>query len=88
DLLDEWLVHYHHRPHEGLRHPMMPKKALTPNQMWAALVAVAGYVPVPLTGRDYLEPESEQSRHQPPKAHHRLVTDSEQSRHRPRTALL
>ncbi|KDQ65673.1 Mu transposase C-terminal domain-containing protein [Streptomyces sp. NTK 937] len=34
---------------------MMPKKALTPNQMWAVLVAVAGYVPVPLTGRDYLE---------------------------------
>lgn len=55
DLLDEWLVHYHHRPHEGLRHPMMPRKALTPNEMWAALVAVAGYVPVPLTGRDYLE---------------------------------
>ncbi|TPN00859.1 DDE-type integrase/transposase/recombinase [Mesorhizobium sp. B2-3-3] len=55
DLLDEWLVHYHHRPHEGLRHPMMPRKALTPNQMWAALVAVTGYVPVPLTGRDYLE---------------------------------
>lgn len=21
DLLDEWLIHYHHRPHEGLRHP-------------------------------------------------------------------
>ncbi|MER7057901.1 Mu transposase C-terminal domain-containing protein [Streptomyces sp. NPDC000351] len=55
DLLDEWLVHYHHRPHEGLRHPLMPRKALTPNQMWAALVSVAGHVPVPLTGRDYLE---------------------------------
>ncbi|MGW1563374.1 Mu transposase C-terminal domain-containing protein [Streptomyces sp. NPDC002144] len=55
DLLDEWLVHYHHRPHEGLRHPMMPKKALTPNQMWAALIAVTGYVPVPLTRHDYLE---------------------------------
>ncbi|WP_353850170.1 Mu transposase C-terminal domain-containing protein [Streptomyces phaeoluteigriseus] len=55
DLLDEWLVHYHHRPHEGLRHPMMPRKALTPNQMWAALVAVAGYVPIPLTRSDYLE---------------------------------
>ncbi len=23
--------------------------------MWAALVAVAGHVPVPMTGRDYLE---------------------------------
>ncbi|MDX3588936.1 DDE-type integrase/transposase/recombinase [Streptomyces europaeiscabiei] len=55
DLLDEWLVHYHHRPHEGLRHPMMPRKALTPNQMWAALVAVAGHVPVPLSRSDYLE---------------------------------
>ncbi|MGP3750104.1 hypothetical protein [Streptomyces sp. IBSNAI001] len=29
DLLDEWLVRYHHRPNEGLRHPMMPRKALT-----------------------------------------------------------
>ncbi|WP_331489839.1 hypothetical protein [Streptomyces sp. Go40/10] len=55
DLLDGWLVHYHLQPHEGLRHPMMPKKALTPNQMWAALVVVAGHVPVPLTGSEYLE---------------------------------
>ncbi|GAB2885011.1 Mu transposase C-terminal domain-containing protein [Streptomyces mayteni] len=55
DLLDEWLVHYHHRPHEGLRHPRLPKVALSPNQMWAALVAIAGHVPVPLTGTDYLE---------------------------------
>uniref|UniRef100_UPI002F9157A0 Mu transposase C-terminal domain-containing protein n=1 Tax=Streptomyces sp. NBC_01592 TaxID=2975889 RepID=UPI002F9157A0 len=55
DLLDEWLVHWHHRPHEGLRHPVLPRAALTPNQMWAALVAVAGYVPVPLSGSDYLE---------------------------------
>ncbi|MFE3206340.1 hypothetical protein [Embleya sp. NPDC059237] len=55
DLLDEWLVHWHQRPHQGLRHPVMPRVALTPNQMWAALVAVAGYVPVPLTGGDYLE---------------------------------
>lgn len=55
DLLGEWLIHYHHRPHEGLRHPTLPKKALTPNQMWAALIAVAGYVPLPLSGSDYLE---------------------------------
>ncbi|BET45103.1 DDE-type integrase/transposase/recombinase [Kitasatospora aureofaciens] len=55
DLLDEWLVHWHHRPHEGLRHPVLPRAALTPNQMWAALVSVAGYVPVPLTRDDYLE---------------------------------
>ncbi|MFE4632765.1 Mu transposase C-terminal domain-containing protein [Streptomyces sp. NPDC056773] len=55
DLLDEWLVHYHHRPHEGLRHPVLPRAALTPNQMWAALISVAGHVPVPLTGNDYVE---------------------------------
>ncbi|WP_280905819.1 Mu transposase C-terminal domain-containing protein [Streptomyces sp. SAI-117] len=55
DLLDEWLVHYHHRPHGSLRHPLMPKKALSPNQMWAALLAVTGYVRVPLTRNDYLE---------------------------------
>ncbi|MGW8777534.1 hypothetical protein ACWGNM_05610 [Streptomyces sp. NPDC055796] len=55
DLLDEWLVHYHHRPHEGLRHPVLPRAALTPNHMRAALISVAGHVPVPLTGNDYLE---------------------------------
>ncbi|MDQ8708324.1 DDE-type integrase/transposase/recombinase [Streptomyces sp. LHD-70] len=55
DLLDEWLVHWHHRPHEGLRHPVLPKTALSPNQMWAALVSVAGHIPVPLSGADYLE---------------------------------
>ena len=55
DLLDEWLVHWHHRPHNGLRHPVLPKTRLTPMEMWGALTAVCGYVPVPLTGRDYLE---------------------------------
>ncbi|MBX9363642.1 helix-turn-helix domain-containing protein [Streptomyces sp. WAC04114] len=54
-LWDEFLVHWHHRPHAGLRHPLMPKKALTPNQMWAALLPVTGYVPVPLTSDDFVE---------------------------------
>ncbi|MFE4015176.1 Mu transposase C-terminal domain-containing protein [Streptomyces sp. NPDC059112] len=48
-------MHYHHRPHEGLRHPVLPKVALFPNEMWAALVCVCGYVPVPLSRSDYLE---------------------------------
>ncbi|MEU1439263.1 Mu transposase C-terminal domain-containing protein [Streptomyces sp. NPDC005786] len=43
------------RPHEGLCHPVLPRAALTPNQMWAALVCVAGHVPLPLTATDYLE---------------------------------
>ncbi|MFD9394891.1 transposase [Streptomyces sp. NPDC060000] len=56
DFLDEWIVcGWQNRPHEGLRHPVLPKTALTPNQMWAALIAVCGYVPVPLSGADYLE---------------------------------
>jgi hypothetical protein len=39
---------WQNRPHEGLRDPLSPGKALTPNERYAALVAVAGYVPVPL----------------------------------------
>ncbi|MFD5652953.1 hypothetical protein [Streptomyces sp. NPDC127039] len=54
-LWEEFLVYWHHRPHAGLRHPLMPKKALTPNQMWAALLPVAGYVPVPLSSDDFVE---------------------------------
>ncbi|MFI5524282.1 transposase [Streptomyces platensis] len=54
-LWEEFLVHWHHRPHTGLRHPLMPKKVLTPNQMWAALLPVAGYVPVPLSADDFVE---------------------------------
>ncbi len=55
-LLDEWLVSsWQTRPHDGLRHPLMPGKALTPNEMYAALVETAGYVPVPLAPEDYIE---------------------------------
>ena len=46
---------WQNRPHEGLRDPLSPDKALTPNERYAALVAVAGYVPVPLGPRDYIE---------------------------------
>lgn len=56
ELLDEWLVTtWANRPHDGLRHPLFPGKALTPNEMYAALVETAGYVPVPLGGDDYIE---------------------------------
>lgn len=33
----------------------MPGKALTPNEMYAALVETAGYVAVPLSDDDYIE---------------------------------
>ncbi|MGW4786767.1 Mu transposase C-terminal domain-containing protein [Streptomyces sp. NPDC004230] len=56
DLLDEWVVAgWQHRPHEGLRHPWMPKRALAPNEMWQALIGVCGYVPVPFSMNDYIE---------------------------------
>jgi putative transposase len=55
-LLDEWVVAvWQNRPHEGLRDPLTPGQALTPNERYAALVAVAGYVPVPLGPEDYIE---------------------------------
>lgn len=55
EFLDEWIVCWQNRPHDGLRHPVLAKSVLTPNEMWAALITVCGYVPVPLTGADWLE---------------------------------
>ena len=55
ELLDEWITLWQSRPHEGLRHPMMPATALSPNEMWGALLSTCGYVPLPLTGRDWTE---------------------------------
>ncbi|MGN9843735.1 Mu transposase C-terminal domain-containing protein [Nonomuraea sp. H19] len=56
ELLDEWIVAaWQNRPHDGLRDPLTPAAALTPNQKYAALVEIAGYVPVPLAGSDYIE---------------------------------
>ena len=56
DLLDEWIVAcWQNRQHDGLRDPLVPGRALTPNEKYAALVEVAGYVPVPLPETDYIE---------------------------------
>jgi hypothetical protein len=56
DLLDEWLlVGWQPRPHDAPRDPMLPRRALSPNEMYAALVAAAGYLPLTLSGEDYLE---------------------------------
>lgn len=55
-LLDEWIVTtWQNRPHSGLRDPVTPGKALTPNEQYAAMVELAGYVPVPLSANDYVE---------------------------------
>lgn len=56
DLLDEWIVTgWQNRPHDGLRDPLSPGQILTPNEKYAAMLGVAGYVPVPLSGDDYIE---------------------------------
>ncbi|RKT88112.1 Mu transposase, C-terminal [Saccharopolyspora antimicrobica] len=55
DLLDEWIiVGWQQRPHEGLRSPDT-NRVLSPNEMYAVLVSAAGYLPVMLTGEDYIE---------------------------------
>ncbi|BDH11815.1 Mu transposase C-terminal domain-containing protein [Streptomyces hygroscopicus] len=56
ELLDEWVVaRWLNRPHEGLRDPDHPGRLFTPNQKYAALIESCGYVPVALSGQDYIE---------------------------------
>ena len=56
DLLDEWVIAgWQNRPHDGLRDPLHPGRAFTPNEKYAAMVEAAGYVPVALTADDYVE---------------------------------
>jgi transposase InsO family protein len=55
ELLDEWLLLWLNRPHDGLRDPEHPGRAFTPNEKYAALVEAAGYVPVSLGPDDYIE---------------------------------
>ncbi|OPC76775.1 integrase [Embleya scabrispora] len=56
ELLDEWLVaKWQNRPHDGLRDPGSPGRMFTPNQKYTSLVETAGYVPLALSGDDYVE---------------------------------
>ncbi|MFJ4843719.1 Mu transposase C-terminal domain-containing protein [Streptomyces sp. NPDC088746] len=56
NLLDEWvLAGWQARPHDALRDPFRPGKAISPNDKYASLVAAAGYLPLVLRGEDYLE---------------------------------
>jgi putative transposase len=55
-LLDEWLIAcWQNRPHDGLRDPAAPGRVFAPNEKYAALVQMAGYVPVALSAGDYIE---------------------------------
>ena len=55
DLLDQWLVIWQTRPHDGLRDPLHPGRAFSPNEKYAALTETAGYVPLALSPEDYIE---------------------------------
>ena len=56
ELLDEWLVAFWmNRRNDGLRVPEHPGRAFTPNEKYAALIEAAGYVPVALSGDDFIE---------------------------------
>ncbi|WP_063047729.1 Mu transposase C-terminal domain-containing protein [Nocardia pseudovaccinii] len=55
DLFDEWVIYWQHRGHDALRDPAAPRRKLSPNEKYAALVAAAGYLPITLSGTDYLE---------------------------------
>jgi hypothetical protein len=55
-LPGEWVIAFwQNRPHDGLRDPFAPGRRFTPNEKYAALAAAAGYVPVALSGDDYVE---------------------------------
>lgn len=43
------------RPHEGLRDPDAGARVVSPNEMFTAAIAAAGYVTMPLSADDYLE---------------------------------
>jgi hypothetical protein len=55
DLLDQWLIIWQTRPHDGLRDPLHPGRAFSPNEKYAALTETAGYVPLALSPDDYIE---------------------------------
>jgi hypothetical protein len=56
DLLDQWVIAgWQNRPHDGLRDPLHPGRAFTPNEKYAALIETAGYVPLALSPDDHIE---------------------------------
>lgn len=56
DLLVEWVVaRWQNRPHDGLRDSVSPGRTFGPNEKYAGLIQSAGYVPLALSGEDYIE---------------------------------
>lgn len=56
DVLEQWVVAaWQNRPHEGLRDPLNDGVVLSPNEMYAAMLDFAGYVPLPVSGDAFIE---------------------------------
>lgn len=54
-ILDLWIAQeWMHRPHDGLRHPALPKRAMTPGEMYSVLSGVSPSVPVPLARDQFI----------------------------------
>ena len=56
DVLEQWVIAaWQVRPHEGLRDPLNAEAVLSPNEMYKAMLDVAGYVPLPVSGEAFIE---------------------------------
>lgn len=55
ELFDRWVsVVWQNMQHDALRDPLHPNVIHSPNSMYMAMFDMTGYVPVPLTGEDYV----------------------------------
>jgi hypothetical protein len=56
DLAEQWVaLDYQQQPHRGLRSPFTPGLVLSPNEMYAQLMPMAGYRPRPITAAEARE---------------------------------
>lgn len=55
ELLDDWIaVHWMHRPHDGLRDPLRPRRALTPMETVTMLREITPELPIPFGREEYI----------------------------------
>ncbi|RWR16193.1 hypothetical protein D8Y23_13995 [Microbacterium enclense] len=55
ELLDDWIaVHWMHRPHDGLRDPLRPRRKLTPMEMATLMREISPELPIPFGYDEYV----------------------------------
>lgn len=55
ELLEDWIaIEWQNRPHEGLSDPMLPGRALTPNEMFRAYRRIAPEIHVPFGVEEFI----------------------------------